>query len=98
MLAAIALHETAKRRIEAKSAYVLMDDSPQLAPSLDRSIHSELLDSFHGAIEGDPCHDLGIGEALPIAAHFPNAIVRFLPDGFQMIEQSALQLPAVGIG
>src|SRR5262249_48979450 len=96
MLCAVALHEGAERRIEAGAADVVVNGAPQFAPALDRSFHLEPLDGFHRAIERHPGHDLGIGETLAAAAHFPDAVVRFLPDAFQMIEQRALQLPALG--
>ena len=98
MLRVIALHKSAERGIEAEPADVVVNGSAQLAPALDRPFHLELLDALDRAVERHPGHDLGIGEALAIAAHFPNAVVRLLPDMFQMIEQRALQLPALGAG
>ena len=47
------------------------------------------------AVEGDPGHHLRVHEVLAAAAHLPDALVRLLPDLLQVLQQRALQVPAV---
>src|SRR5579864_1485983 len=61
------------------------------------SVEPELLDRFDAAVEGDPAHDFREGEVARWAANLPDALVRALPDLFQVFEQLLLQFPGEGV-
>ena len=58
-----------------------------LSPTVQRCLQFESLCIAHHAIESDPGHDLGMGEMAAATPHFPDSIVRLLPDLFQMLDQ-----------
>src|SRR5262249_7893082 len=55
---------------------------------------AELLRAPDRAIEGDPRHDLGIGEVLAPAAGFPDAFIRLAPDALEVGQKRLLLGPA----
>src|SRR5690606_29546074 len=65
-------------------------------PAFERRPHPELLRALDRAIEGDPRHHLRVREVLPSAAHFPDALVRLIPDAFEMIDECPRHLPGFG--
>ena len=71
-----------------------MNCGGELTPTSDRPFEAELIRALDRTIEGDPCHDLGIGEVLAAAARFPYAIVRLGPDALEVGQKRLLQLPA----
>src|SRR6185312_7591081 len=81
---AIGLHEAAELGIVGLGAYVGVDGVGNLAPMRGRPLVAELLNKFHGAVESDPDHDLGMGEMLARPAYFPQAFVGLAPDALEM--------------
>ena len=66
---------------------------------------AELLDRLDRAVEGDPGHDLRVGEVAPAAAHLPDPLVGLLPGRLEEVKQicpaarrrRAAQAVAVGL-
>src|SRR5215212_2940467 len=69
------LDEGAELSIEPLTANGVVNFAPDPSPSIHRAFAAELLHRADGAIEGDPCHDLGVGKVPAWSAHFPNAFV-----------------------
>ena len=86
------------RRIEAAGAHLLMDRGSDGAPALERTAEFELLDRAHCAIEGDPGHDLGMGEVLRTATNLPDSFVGVAPDLLKVGEERAFEVPSLGAG
>ena len=85
------LHEAIDLSVEPALAhfrvYFIGDPSP-FSPGLMKRFG---LDAARRAIERDPRHHLGMHEVLSLAAHFPNAFVRFPPDFSEVIEDDGPQ-------
>src|SRR5262249_58509222 len=90
----IGLDEAPELRVEAPTAHVGVNCGGELTPAIERRFEAELLRAFDRAIEGDPCHDLGIGEVLGPAARLPYAFIRFGPDALEVGQERLLQGPA----
>ena len=63
-------------------------------PFIDRPVQSERFRTLDDAIEGDPGHDLGIGEMLGRSAHFPDTLIGLAPDIFEMVGERELSAPS----
>ena len=87
LLAAVGLDEGAELGVEALRADLAVDPLAQRAPAVDRALEPELLDRADRAVEGDPGHDLGVGEVASAAAHLPDALVRLVPDLLEVLDQ-----------
>src|SRR5262249_51015542 len=61
--------------------------------AFERRLQLETLGITHAAVEGNPRHDLREGKMLAAASHFPYAVVRLLPDPFQMLDERQLLRP-----
>lgn len=85
--------EGVAHRIEATVAHLGMDTCPQLPPLVDRAAQSMTFHRLDGAIEDDPCHDLGEGKVLARPAGLPDAVIRFRPASRHMVGQRQLQIP-----
>src|SRR5262249_58194235 len=90
----IGLDEAPELLIEAATAHVGVNCGGELTPASDRPFEAELLRALDRTIEGDPCHDLGLGELLAPAARFPYAIIRLGPDALEVGQKRLLQRPA----
>src|SRR5882672_853450 len=75
VLRTVRLHEGAGVVIEPAFANVAVDRVAQDAPLLHRSLAAELLDRLDRAIDGDPGHDLRMGELLSRPADLPDPLV-----------------------
>lgn len=84
---AVILHKRIEARIEALPAYLFVDGGPKRLPSRDISRDPALLCGPDSAIDGDPCHHLGVNEMPAQAAHFPNAIIGALSCGLKKFNQ-----------
>ena len=51
-----------------------------------------------GAVEGDPGHDLGVGEVPARTAHLPDAVVGLLPDLLEVLHHRRQQIAAAARG
>ena len=76
------------------TADVGVDPVTDLFPLVEWALHAELRDRLDRPVERHPRHDLGIGELFRAATDLPDAFVRFVPYGFEMIEQRALDGPS----
>jgi len=90
---AVRLHETSEPAIESLRADILVDGPAYGPPSFDGPGHAEFFDCANSAIEGDPGHDLGIGEGSHGTANLRQAGVGLPPDGGEVVEQGALERP-----
>src|SRR3954467_11871943 len=90
---AVALHEAAALLAPRVLADIGVDLPAHLAPMLDRALASMVLHRLDRAVEGDPAHDLRIGEVARPAANLPQAHVRVPPAGLEVLEQRALHVP-----
>src|SRR5690349_329974 len=52
-----------------------------------------LLDRVDGSVDAGPGHHFGVHELASGAAHFPQAVVGFIPMSFEPVEDSALDFP-----
>ena len=93
LAAAEALHEGVAASVESKLANRRVHVVADASPTIHRCVQFEALRITHGAIQSHPCHDLGKGKVAATASHFPNSIVRLLPDLFQMFDQGLLLRP-----
>ena len=84
--------------IEAALAHLVVNLVAQLAPVVERPFEPEGLRALDRAIEGDPGHDLGIGEMLRRPAHFPDALIGLAPDILEMFEKRDLSVPSGFVG
>ena len=94
---AVRLHERCRARgsnaFSQTSSWMLLAKG---APAVERPIEMTLLGAVDGAIERDPGHDLGMGEVLRRAAHFPDARdPGCCQTRFEMLDERALELPGV---
>ena len=92
---AIGLHETVAFGVIGFAADFVVNLVADRAPALDGSIEVQFLRRAHDAVEGDPGHHLRMGEMFQAAAHFPDAIVRLAPDGFEMVDHRLAERPAL---
>ena len=83
-----------RSRIESARTHIGVDALARLAPLLDRAGQLEHFRASDGAIEGEPGHDLRMGEMLAAAAHLPQAFVGLVPDLRKMHQEFALHRPA----
>src|SRR5262249_43761165 len=91
LVATIGLHECTELRVVTPRADVVANLVTQFAPIVDWPFEAEILRALDGAIESDPGHDLGIGEMLSWASHFPDALVRLAPNPRQIFEKLGLR-------
>src|SRR5262245_65156868 len=94
MFRPIGLDEASELLVEAATAHVGVNCGGELTPAIERRFEAELLRALDRTIEGDPCHDLGIGEVLGPAARFPYAFIRLGPDFLEVGQKRLLQRPA----
>ncbi len=95
VLRSVALHEGSEFGVKAVAADIIMNSLAQLAPSIEWTIELEMFDGLDGAVECDPRHHLGVDEVLPVAAHFPYAVIGILPNTFEMAQHLQLEFPAL---
>ena len=81
--------------VEPVSADLVVDVVAQRAPTFERPVQAEALDGLDRAVDGDPGHDLRMGELPARAAHFPDPLVGLAPGDFEEIEQGSLDPPGV---
>ena len=81
-------------RIEAGTAYVVVNLGAQTSPLIERAVEAKRFGASDGAVERAPGHGFGIGEMARAAAHLPHAFVRLSPHRGEVIEQSHFQRPA----
>src|SRR5262249_42408216 len=93
LAASEALREGVAAAVESKLANHRVHVVANLSPAFQRSMQFETLSITYGAIQSNPCHDLGQGKMATTASHFPNSIVRLLPDSFHMLDQRPLLRP-----
>src|SRR5262249_32813108 len=93
LAASEALRKGVAVAVESKLANRRVDVVANLSPTFQRCIQFETLGITYRAIQSNPCHDLGKGKVATTASHFPNSIVRLLPDLFQMLDQRPLLWP-----
>ena len=94
MLRPIGLDEAPELRVEAAPAHVGVNGGGELTPAIERPFEAELLRALDRAIEGDPRHDLGIGEVLGPPARFPDPFIRLDPDALEVGQKRLLLGPA----
>src|SRR6185437_4794939 len=87
MLGTIILHKRIQAAVKALPAYFIVDGVPKRRPSRNVPGQPTLFSGSDRAIYGDPCHDFGVNEMPPRAAHFPNAVVSLLPSCFEEFQQ-----------
>ena len=92
------LDEGADFGVEAVAANAVVDRLAHLAPAVERSFQAELFRRLDRPVDGDPGHDLGVGEVLPGSAHFPDALVGILPRPLDEGRQRHLQIPVRLVG
>src|SRR5205085_8177210 len=90
---AIRLHERVPCRIVPMAAHIVVDRLTQRLPAIGVPVEAEALDAAERAIDGDPRHDLRMREVPARAAHFPDALVRLIPDVGEMVDERALEGP-----
>ena len=93
LAAAEALGEGVAAAVEPVLANHRVHLITNVSPPLHRSLQIETLRITHRAIEGNPRHDLRVGEVAAPAPDFPNSVVRLLPNPFQMLDQLLLLRP-----
>src|SRR5262245_17988653 len=93
LAASEALREGVAVAVESKLANRRVHVVANLSPTFQRCMQFETLSITHRAIQSNPCHDLGQGKMATTASHFPNSIVRLLPDSFHMVDQRPLLRP-----
>src|SRR3984893_5212692 len=96
LAAAEALCESVLTGIEPAFADRGVHEVAKFAPPLQRCLKFEPLSVAHRAIQGHPRHDFGKRELATSASHFPDALVRHLPDILQMLNQRLLLCPGRG--
>src|SRR5690606_19848865 len=85
--AAVMLHERAPPRVVAVREHVAADCLALLRPPFRVAGEAKVLGRFHASVERDPAHDARMRERARGTAHLPDALVAFLPDLLEMLEQ-----------
>ena len=88
------LHEALLLGAVALAADRIVNALPQRTPLIQPRRQVELLGTTDRAVHCDPGHRFGEGEMPGAAAHFPDALVRLVPDLHQVIDQLPLNVPA----
>src|SRR5687768_18301469 len=65
------------------------------APSIERRLTTEPFSNANGAVDGNPSHDLRMGEVLARAAYLPDAFVRLCPDLLDLLNERAGDPPSL---
>jgi hypothetical protein len=71
----VRLGKCADLRIPSPIAYFGMNGLANGAPLVHRPVQAVDFDTANGAVEGDPGHDLGVGEQSPGTANLPDSII-----------------------
>src|SRR5215472_10497901 len=97
LLRAVRLRERAELGIEAAFADVPVNLVADRAPAVDRPLELVLLDGPYRAVERHPRHRLRVDEVAAPTADLPDTVVRLPPRPFEMVEQTELDRPALGV-
>src|SRR4029077_7877626 len=63
------------------------------APTLNWPVHMKVLYCLDRPVQGDPGHDLGVGEVPARTAYLPDALVRALPRRLDEGDQGLFEAP-----
>ena len=94
----VGLGEGVALGVERVRDHVVMDLVAEPLPPHHRAGQAVAAYRSRHPVGRHPGHDLGVGEVLPVAAHLPQAVVRFSPGRFEVIHQGDLQGPGVTVG
>src|ERR1700738_4869840 len=92
--AAEALCEGVAAAVEAQLANRRVHTVAEFPPGTQRRLEVEPFGIAHRAIQSHPRHDLGKRKVATTTSHFPDTLVRLLPDLLKMLDQLLLQCPA----
>lgn len=92
---AVELGEDSAGGVVALRANLQVNAIASFAPAVEFAVELELFEGFDAAIEGDPGHDLRMGEMPARAANFPNALVGLVPMVRDEVDEVTLDVPGV---
>ena len=91
----VVLGEGAALRVVPALEHLRVHPVAQGAPVVDGSVEPVLLDRLDRPVEGDPDHHPGVGEVAQRTADLPDPVVRLVPVRGQLVDERALQRPAL---
>src|SRR5204863_3468972 len=89
LLRSVVLSEGATLGVVAPLADLVVNLLADQLPSIHGSFQLELLGDSNGSLEDHPGHHLGVGVVATRSAALPDAVVRFPPDAFEMLDDRA---------
>src|SRR5262249_54984856 len=97
---AVGWHDRLAIAVVRLRAALVVDLVPDALPArgpLSVAVVVAVLQRADGAVEGDPCHDLGVREVLAGPPYLPDAFVGSFPSVFEEVEQGEDEVVGVDL-